>query len=877
MKFAKQKKILLPLISIFLIAGLFLVGHIAQADNIFAKFISGFLSVIVAGLGVILVLVIQSLIAIASVQQFITAQVVVTGWVIVRDICNMFFVVVLIIIAFGTILHLENYNYKKWLPKLILMAVLINFSKTICGLLIDVAQVVMLTFVNAFKDIGGANITDILGIQKIITLAKNSQEGVTEWSVAGAYLLGLVYLLVSIVVILTMLMMLVMRLVMIWIYVVLSPLAYLLAAFPGGEKYASQWWSEFIKNLVVGPVLAFFIWLSLASLSATSNTVVVSSSQDSQTSADITSLGLESVSTNVNLGPTEGASAQALISFVVAIGMLVGGLMVSQSIGGAAGSIAGKGMSALQKGQGLVTGTAMKGLKGIAKAPMLPVNYGVDKLHQSTGIDLNLKRSWGALQSKRKEIKDKRYAEGQTAAGRAMEEGGRTHGILAMTGNSGDAYEQITTWKGFKKRIKGGRAMDKDRKIAENQEKSDQKRFDEVEYEDKFANSDKSAREEMLQESQEKYEAASVGVTNQQNIIKDIDKNIVAEEAKGQYKDNNRLAELRTKKNESEEKLQQHQEDMTTWNYRGSFDKNRVYDDKEKFDIKQRKNTAANDLDQTKSKIEKNTPEYNFEARAAEQHAISEEVSKIKDITDPAELLRILQDAIKSKDKTLVKAIALKMTKDGNDNEFLRPLAGRTDHKGLKKLMRDFADKNSNNYAGFTEQEAFGLGSQIAEINKGTNHAAATAAYTMENGRWRETTDKEHHQIRDVETGKQQLQAFIRNNNRLAYGYHDKTGKFHLDAGGVLKLKAINNLDGFSNISTMNESAAKYCYDAIKEANKNDKLTEFTQAIKDESDEVIKDKDGNEQSLMRALERRLGKLTDKENFDAKYDEVNEYE
>jgi hypothetical protein len=49
------------------------------------------------------------------------------GWVITRDIANMFFIVILLVIAFATILQIEQYNYKKWLPKLILMAILINF------------------------------------------------------------------------------------------------------------------------------------------------------------------------------------------------------------------------------------------------------------------------------------------------------------------------------------------------------------------------------------------------------------------------------------------------------------------------------------------------------------------------------------------------------------------------------------------------------------------------------------------------------------------------------------------------------------------------------------------------------------------------------
>ena len=44
------------------------------------------------------------------------------------------------------------------------MAVLINFSKTICGLLIDAAQIIMLTFVGAFSNIGEGSMVDLLGI-----------------------------------------------------------------------------------------------------------------------------------------------------------------------------------------------------------------------------------------------------------------------------------------------------------------------------------------------------------------------------------------------------------------------------------------------------------------------------------------------------------------------------------------------------------------------------------------------------------------------------------------------------------------------------------------------------------------------------------------
>ena len=71
----------------------------------------------------------QLFIQLAAYNNFIDAPPVVIGWLMVRDVANMFFVVALLVIAFGTILGLEQYEWKKTLLKLILAAIFINFSK----------------------------------------------------------------------------------------------------------------------------------------------------------------------------------------------------------------------------------------------------------------------------------------------------------------------------------------------------------------------------------------------------------------------------------------------------------------------------------------------------------------------------------------------------------------------------------------------------------------------------------------------------------------------------------------------------------------------------------------------------------------------------
>lgn len=307
-----------------------------------AQVIGWILYPIIWVMGKLAVLLLQILIGVAQYNDFIGSSAVTYGWILVRDLCNMFFVLILLVIAFATILRIESYNLKTWLPKLIIMAILINFSKMICGVFIDFAQVIMLTFVNAFKDIAGANLTEMLGLTKILEFNDTETDAIDGWSILGSIILGLIFIIISVVVILVMLMMLVIRMIMIWIYVVLSPLAYLLASFPQGQSYSQRWWSDFSKNLIIGPILAFFIWLSFASLGGVQGSGDLDAMKSKKEIAeDITP---DSSSATI----TEAGSYENMLKFIISIGMLVGGLMIAQEMGGMAGKVAGKGMAKLQ-------------------------------------------------------------------------------------------------------------------------------------------------------------------------------------------------------------------------------------------------------------------------------------------------------------------------------------------------------------------------------------------------------------------------------------------------------------------------------------------------------------------------------------------------
>ena len=63
------------------------------------------------------------------------------GWVIVRDICNIFFIFVLIYISLGTIVKGTSFGTKDLLTKVIIAAMLINFSLFVTKAVIDASNV----------------------------------------------------------------------------------------------------------------------------------------------------------------------------------------------------------------------------------------------------------------------------------------------------------------------------------------------------------------------------------------------------------------------------------------------------------------------------------------------------------------------------------------------------------------------------------------------------------------------------------------------------------------------------------------------------------------------------------------------------------------
>ena len=303
--------------------------------------------------GMMLLKAVEVLIWVATYNGFVTATPVVTGWVIMRDVTNMFFILALLLIAFGTILGVDKYSYRnKQLSRLLIMAIVVNFSRTIAGLLIDFSQVVMLTFVNGFSASAGGNFMTAFHINELYTSGPSTLSALQgdvppadAWSTTVSMILALALTVVSLMVVIIMTVVLLWRVIMLWLLVIMSPLAFFLSGVPGGagNGYYEKWWTEFKGQLVVGPFLAFFLWLSLVSVAAAGTGSML-------TGHDMAS-NAESIP-----GMSAAFEGKAIGSFAIAIALMLGGVKMASSMSEAVG--AGKGFA---KSLGNLGQSALKG------------------------------------------------------------------------------------------------------------------------------------------------------------------------------------------------------------------------------------------------------------------------------------------------------------------------------------------------------------------------------------------------------------------------------------------------------------------------------------------------------------------------------------
>lgn len=192
-------------------------------------------------------------------------------WNLLLGLANAFVALVLFFFAFVNIAHIQydTYQLKKVLPNLIIGIVLANFSMLICRLMVDIASVLTVTFVQQPGGFGNPpGLADDLMCAIFIQSSSNGAGGFAT-NFAAAYLTGsglglILIVLIAIIImigILLLSLLLWVRKVVIYLLAATSPLAFIMMAFPPTESYFKKWWDWEIKYVFMGPIIIFIIWL----------------------------------------------------------------------------------------------------------------------------------------------------------------------------------------------------------------------------------------------------------------------------------------------------------------------------------------------------------------------------------------------------------------------------------------------------------------------------------------------------------------------------------------------------------------------------------------------------------------------------------------
>ncbi len=340
----------------------------ATLGDLVGRMVSWVLYGVALGLGYIFMLATKVMLYVATFNKFLDQPAVQAGWTITRDICNNFFIVFIMIMAIGTILQLQLTQWRNMLPKIIMSAVLINFSMMFTGILIDVSQVIMLTFASPLASTHAYNIIlaafglpnayQFEGAMNAISGSKDNAApaGLGWWDIISALMFAILVTIVAICVVVAIAGVLVYRIVVLWFLVVLSPLWIFGKAFDKLSMLTSEWMGQFTKYFIVGPAMMFCIYLSFLTMAkmnfaADKNVLDIATASDSAAGAS----GSDSV---IKTSATAGSSAAAdnlialskmasvngVINFMIVCGLLIGSLVMAQRYGGAGAGWAKKGM-----------------------------------------------------------------------------------------------------------------------------------------------------------------------------------------------------------------------------------------------------------------------------------------------------------------------------------------------------------------------------------------------------------------------------------------------------------------------------------------------------------------------------------------------------
>jgi len=338
-----------------------------------------------------------------------------SAWEVFRNLGNIFLVFGFMAIGVATILDNATYGAKKALPKLLIVALTLNFSLFIAEFIVDTGNMFATQF---YTQISGGKIptkfsastepitSAIFTSLKLTTLYNTNGTG-TISTTTGAkgspaqqhwfitFFMGIVLFIITAFVLGSIALVLISRFVILLFLLITSPIGFIgLADIPLLSKYGKAWWKALTDQTLLAPIL--LLLLLVVTVLIQSNGGIFAS-----TKGYAAAFG----------GDNSTSIGTLLLEFAVVIGLLIASLVIAKSLSGKAAAFATKTSAKLTFGSlgfagrstiGWGSQRLSKGLAGtkFAKIPILgrAVIGGTDKIAKSS-FDMRAGRIGGALKS----------------------------------------------------------------------------------------------------------------------------------------------------------------------------------------------------------------------------------------------------------------------------------------------------------------------------------------------------------------------------------------------------------------------------------------------------------------------------------------------
>lgn len=198
-------------------------------------------------------------------QPITGVSVVEESWGQIRNFVNLLFILVLIIMAFGTIFDIKKYTWRDMLAPFLIAALLINFSLVIGQYVAGVSNGLSSVFL---KNIG--SVSSVFGqggeLGKMVNPALAAFDNGSDLLVTAVF--GIVLMVIFFLALLSTAIFVMVRTIVIWFLLIISPIAWFGYVLPNlRAKTWSKWWELFLCWCFFLPFFLFFLMFAVMFIS----------------------------------------------------------------------------------------------------------------------------------------------------------------------------------------------------------------------------------------------------------------------------------------------------------------------------------------------------------------------------------------------------------------------------------------------------------------------------------------------------------------------------------------------------------------------------------------------------------------------------------